>query len=685
MESNPRLFLIFLIIVTIALVGGLILDQGSKTIASSQPSTGVSLGVEKSQEVVVRVYYDNQEQLNDIAGELDIWEVHPIPGIGSATGYAVVAVIPAQEDWLELQGYRVEIDQEKTAELQSSAAMLDPRYYYYDNYVNNPDNLYIVNFMQSTNTTFPGLTELIDIGDAWLSTHTGYHRDMWVLRITNEDIKYGNISSKPTFFMFANIHAREVTTPEMAIRYIQYLTTGYNGLGGYGIDPDVTWLVNHHVVYVLVTQNPDGRVINEQNSSAGWRKNMDNDDGCIDPNRWGVDLNRNSSFKWSCCGGSSDQPCSETYRGPGPASEPETAAFQAFAATIFTDWNGDNGDAEIVISPDNTSGIFITLHSYSDDILWPWGFNPGTAPNDAQLRTIGRKLADITGVMAPTGGIGYLVDGSSDDWVYGKLGVASFTYEIGPYLGICGGFFPAYGCQDGIDGSPRNFWSEMRPSFVYANKIAATPYITAYGPDTQNLLTNPNDIPGGQPVDLTGTVLDQRYSGDPLQPIAAAEYFIDASGEDGTGIAMSPSDGAWSGTSENVQALVDTHSLGEGKHYILVHGKNANGFWGPFTAVFLSVFDAPPTADFSANSPVKLGQVMQFTNRTIGTAPFSYAWDFGDGIGTSTETNPVYTYSDLGTYLVTLDATNQFGTDSITHMVTIEPANIRIFFPLTIK
>ncbi|MEJ1222371.1 PKD domain-containing protein [Sediminicola sp. 1XM1-17] len=46
----------------------------------------------------------------------------------------------------------------------------------------------------------------------------------------------------------------------------------------------------------------------------------------------------------------------------------------------------------------------------------------------------------------------------------------------------------------------------------------------------------------------------------------------------------------------------------------------------------------------------------------------SYAWDFGDGIGTSTEENPSYTYASSGTYNVTLTVTDddlETGTTSI--------------------
>jgi PKD repeat protein len=65
--------------------------------------------------------------------------------------------------------------------------------------------------------------------------------------------------------------------------------------------------------------------------------------------------------------------------------------------------------------------------------------------------------------------------------------------------------------------------------------------------------------------------------------------------------------------------------------------------------------------------------------------PLSYTWTFGDGIGTSVEANPSYTYLDIGTYFVTLNATNNFGTDTISHSVTIESPLLQIFLPLTEK
>jgi carboxypeptidase T len=854
--------------------------------------------------VVVRLYVNDRVELNRVAETLDIWEVH------LDKSYALVAVDPEEYQWLSSLGYRLEIDAAKTA-LLGIEAPLDPRYHYFDTDYTNPLGLYIVDFLQDTNSSYPNLVELVDAGDAWQALHGGHHRDMWALRITNEDPAFGAIEDKPAFFMFAGIHAREVATPELAIRYIKYLTSGYNGLGGYGLDADATWLVNHNVVYVWVLQNPDGHRVDEANTSAYRRKNMNND--LCPTGEFGIDLNRNHSFFWGCCGGSSGDPCSETYRGANAGSEPETQAFQAYITSVIPDQNGPNDDWTIApASPLTATGTFLSLHSYANKVLWPWDL-PSPPPNEAALITIGRKLANYNGYDPSS--IGYPVDGSTDDWVYGKLGIPAYVFEVGGG-GACDDFFPPFGCIDGIDGMTRSLWAENRPAFIYLHKIARSPYVTGYGPDTDDLLAMPGVVPPSGPAQLTATVADHRYDTDPLQPIAAAEYFIDAPGADGTGTAMTPVDGAWGGLSEQAVATVDTTGLTFGQHYILVHGQNDDGVWGPFTATFLyiaepgvspviegyvreassnlpldaavtagnfqastdpvtgfysmtvisgtyditaaaadhapvtvtglraenyqtvqqdfnlspicEVFaddmesgvggwthggtpnswalvtttshspthswtDSPsgnypayantwlqsqvldlsdytgtslsfwhryatepgydyanveystnggatwtttqtydgsqttwtqeqiaipaldgqanarirfrltsdsgiqadgwyiddvsvtgggpacqpplaPTAEFSSTSPVTLGEPMLFTNLTAGTAPLTYWWDFGDGLGTSAAVDPSYSYLSAGTFTVTLVATNSLGVDSVSHPVVVEPA-----------
>jgi carboxypeptidase T len=624
----------------------------------------VTLEAQPTAPVVVRFYFDDPSQLNAVAGELDIWEVQV------KAGYAVAAVTPDQYQWLESLGYPLEIDAEKTTWLGIDAP-LDPRFYYFDDYYPNPNGRYIVDFLQDVNTNWPDYVELFDIGNAWLADNGGYHRDIWVLRISNEDPAFGDIADKPPFYFFAGIHARETVGPEMAIRYIKYLTDGYLGEGGYGVDPDVTWLVDWNVVYVLVMQNPDGHVENEQNTANSRRKNMDNDD-CGDPATWGIDLNRNHSFFWGCCGGSSGNPCDITYRGPSRGSEPETQAFQYHFAAVMLDQNGPNGDDELPpAAPDDATGIFITIHSYTDLMLWPYAFSGGSAPNDAQLRTIGRKFSYYNG-YDPIG-FWYTADGSTDDWTYGKFGIASFTYEIGPSGGVCGAFFPSYDCFDGAGGAPRNFWGENKPTFIYAHKIARTPYMTAYGPDTENVVVVPDPVPQGTPVQLTAIVADHRYGGDPLRPIHGAEYFFDQPGDDGAGTAMAPADGSWGDLSENVEATVDTGALTPGQHYLLVHGLNDDGDWGPFTAVFLTVapYQCVPVQEVDIAGPdtLLLGQEGTYTAAyapITATQPVTFTWDNGTVGDTA-----VYSWTTAGVYTIAATATNECGAAGDTLTVTV--------------
>jgi PKD repeat protein len=64
-----------------------------------------------------------------------------------------------------------------------------------------------------------------------------------------------------------------------------------------------------------------------------------------------------------------------------------------------------------------------------------------------------------------------------------------------------------------------------------------------------------------------------------------------------------------------------------------------------------------PAAKFSTNIGTK-GQVL-FNNQS--TDANSYQWDFGDGIGKSTEQNPSYTYAKPGRYTISLKATGAGG------------------------
>ena len=54
-----------------------------------------------------------------------------------------------------------------------------------------------------------------------------------------------------------------------------------------------------------------------------------------------------------------------------------------------------------------------------------------------------------------------------------------------------------------------------------------------------------------------------------------------------------------------------------------------------------------------------------FTDKSTGTGPLTYTWDFNnDGITDNTTQSPSYTYGTAGVYTVNLTVTNSVGSDS---------------------
>ena len=65
-----------------------------------------------------------------------------------------------------------------------------------------------------------------------------------------------------------------------------------------------------------------------------------------------------------------------------------------------------------------------------------------------------------------------------------------------------------------------------------------------------------------------------------------------------------------------------------------------------------------------------VGFTVRFTDQTVLRAD-TWLWDFGDGSSTTTVRNPIHTYAEVGTYLVTLTVTCDGKTDVKTKLITI--------------
>jgi len=236
----------------------------------------------------------------------------------------------------------------------------------------------------------------------------------------------------------------------------------------------VTNLLNTTEIWVVPIVNPDGVNIVQQggNSPVLHRKNGDFTSAdlsrCGDSagSQPGVDNNRNFGYHWLKNTSKCDQTTS-TSNGASD-SEPETKALEQLWTQLFGDHRAD-GATDL---PDaNARGTALMLHSYAGLILLPWGYsNTVHTPNDAQFRAMGKAMSAFSGyAYGQPGDVLYNAAGVTDDYAYGKLGIASFTIELdGP--GACDGFTPSFSCVNST------FWPYMVKTFNYLASKAPSPY-----------------------------------------------------------------------------------------------------------------------------------------------------------------------------------------------------------------
>ncbi|KAL0821877.1 hypothetical protein ABMA28_005279 [Loxostege sticticalis] len=250
-------------------------------------------------------------------------------------------------------------------------------------------------FLDYLAKTYPALVSVKTIG----KSHQG--RELKLLRISD---------GKPTnkaVFIDGGIHAREWISPATVTYFINQFAENFD------VESDdiknIDW-------YFLPVVNPDGYEFTHVGDRL-WRKNRRTSlsgRACS-----GVDLNRNFGYRWGGKGTSNNQ-CSEIYRGPRAFSEPESRAISDFfknSAANFT--------------------AYLTYHSYGQYLLYPWGYDNVVPPDYKQLDALGKKMA---AVIESTSGYKYTVGsssntlypaaGGSDDWAKAQGVKYSYTVEL---------------------------------------------------------------------------------------------------------------------------------------------------------------------------------------------------------------------------------------------------------------
>ncbi|WP_185964347.1 M14 family zinc carboxypeptidase [Aliikangiella marina] len=492
---------------------------------------------------------------------------------------------------------------------------------------------------------YPQLAEWIDIGDSWSKINSGSGYDLMVLKITNQAI----VKDKPILFIHSAMHAREYTPAALTLDFAKLL------LEDYATNPDSQWIVDQHEVHILFHMNPDGRKIAE--GQILQRKNT-NQNHCPGGNV-GVDLNRNFAQTWnSTTNGSSGVACDSTYRGSSPESEPETQAVSNYIRSIFPDRRGPNDDDA---APEDTQGMHIDVHSYSQLVLWPYGHKQGASPNDAAFVEMGHKLAWFNN-YAPMQSVGlYPTDGTSDNVSYGELGIPAITFELGTE------FFQS--CTT-YNFSVKN---TNLNALSYAAKIVGAPYQIPFGPDISRLTLNGSNqsvsITAGTQVELSVTASATRtaLSGGERN-VDRIEYSlgIPVWQETATREVIFDNPNASAPTTQTAQATINTDTLPPGQHLVYVRAINSQGQAGAVSAGMISVGEnASPSASFTANCADLSCQFDASASLDPDGSIESYQWDFGDGNVAEGVTSS-YVFASEGEKEVTLTVTDNSGALAVT-------------------
>ncbi len=455
----------------------------------------------------------------------------------------------------------------------------------------------------------PDLAEWLDIGDSWVKNNgQGGGYDINLLKLTNQNIA----EDKPVLLLLASIHAREYAPAELITRFAEHL------LANYATDADVAWLLDTQEIHLVLQGNPDGRKKAEAGTS--WRKNTnENYCGAGSSNR-GADLNRNYPWEWGAHGGSSGNECDDTYRGPVPVSEPETEAITTYMQSIFVDQRPPDNTTP---APDDTSGLFIDVHSYSQLVLWPWGYTATVAPNGAALQTLGRKLA-FHNSYYPEQAIGlYPTDGTTDDFAYGELGIAAYTFELGTsFFQDCATF-------------EQTIFPDNLSSLLYAAKAVRAPYLLAGGPDVVDVQLTQTVVEPGELIVGAAQASDQRFSQvngtESVQVIADAQAFIDTPPWEAGAVALTvtPTDSNFDTVAEGLTFSLPSVGLPQGRHMLYLRAQDASAQWGAVSAGFFYILDPADAGRIQGvvTSSVDFSPIAA----TVTTGPFQVAGDPGDG------------------------------------------------------
>jgi hypothetical protein len=389
------------------------LGVGVASPSSTSPPTAAASAPKADQPLDAYTASDvSAEQLRALARQgYDLHEAHPT---GDTTRVDLV-LTGAEAERLRGQGIDVRLARVKGGQTvrQFAAAQAEFGYTVWKSY-DEPGGYH--DQLTTIARDYPGVTKLVKLG----TTYQG--RDILALKMT-QGARGQKDGSRPAVIFSATQHAREWIAPEMVRRLM------YTYLERWEAEDERTMkLLQSTELWFVPVMNPDGYEYTFTDERL-WRKNLrDNNGDGITQVGDGVDPNRNYPSHWGYDNeGSSDIPSSETYRGPSPASEPETQAgiklFNTAKAEFMVNYHSNGrwllyNDGWQIGTPTADDPIYHALSGNLDEPAID-GFHPGLS-------------SDVL----------YITNGEIDGYAQEATGTLAWTPELSPGCPGCGFVFP---------------------------------------------------------------------------------------------------------------------------------------------------------------------------------------------------------------------------------------------------
>uniref|UniRef100_A0A9J2PMH2 Peptidase M14 carboxypeptidase A domain-containing protein n=1 Tax=Ascaris lumbricoides TaxID=6252 RepID=A0A9J2PMH2_ASCLU len=259
----------------------------------------------------------------------------------------------------------------------------------------------ILQYLRDLTVKYPHLVGMINI------TRTFEGRDLMGIKVGTR------AAFKPAVFIDAGVHAREWIAPAVALYVASKLASRY------GHDKDITRMVDKFDWYFVPVANPDGYEYS-MTTDRLWRKTRSRN---MTINKWcvGADANRNWGYRWGEAG-ANRSPCSNIYAGASPFSEVEVAGIRDFITWQIPDLK-----------------IYVSLHSYGQLFLAPWGYT-SDKPDNYYDQKMAAKFAveaikNRTGAEYSYGTISelmYPASGTSIDYMQSKGVPYIYGIELRP-------------------------------------------------------------------------------------------------------------------------------------------------------------------------------------------------------------------------------------------------------------